>query len=135
MDINPTLVRIVQSYDESNPFRTADLHSPECDCLRCAVDEARTILEGSVEGVSLLINTADLKKMVSALKAHRGHSWWFDTENENGESTALSPLVLQNMKLGFESGSIEPNMNQVMNILKTAIYYQRKYAERDRNGL
>jgi hypothetical protein len=37
---------IVKDYDRSNPMRTADAHNLECTCLRCLIDEARSVLEG-----------------------------------------------------------------------------------------
>lgn len=41
------LTRIVDAYDAENPFRTADMHPADCKCLRCAVDDARAIVEES----------------------------------------------------------------------------------------
>ena len=34
--------KMVAAYDKENPARLADVHAPGCDCLRCAVDAART---------------------------------------------------------------------------------------------
>lgn len=39
------LARIVDAYDAANPMRTAEMHPSDCDCLRCAVDDARAIVE------------------------------------------------------------------------------------------
>lgn len=36
------LARIVKEYDKAFFMRTADMHPVQCDCLRCAVDAART---------------------------------------------------------------------------------------------
>lgn len=36
------LARIVKQYDAEFFMRTADMHPVQCDCLRCAVDAART---------------------------------------------------------------------------------------------
>jgi hypothetical protein len=67
-----------------------------------------------------------MKKMVAALSAFRGQEWWFKTENPEPDRSCLSPLVLQNMKLGYEAGTIQPTMNQFKNLVHTAIYHQQK---------
>lgn len=36
------LARIVKQYDKECFMRTADMHPVQCDCLRCAVDAARS---------------------------------------------------------------------------------------------
>lgn len=74
------------------------------------------------------VTSDDVKKMIDALSAHRASEWWVRTENPEPESRCLSPLVLQNMKLGYESGTISPTMNQFKNLVATAIYYQQKCA-------
>jgi hypothetical protein len=73
-----------------------------------------------------VVKSEDIDKMVAALAAFRGYEWWFQTENPNPESRCLSPLVLQNMKLGYENGTLEPSMMQFKNLLATAMFYQQK---------
>ena len=34
----------VAAYDKWNPMRTADMHSPDCDCLRCFRDFAEHVV-------------------------------------------------------------------------------------------
>lgn len=38
------LGRCVDAYRNENPARTADMHSDNCACLRCAIDNAETVL-------------------------------------------------------------------------------------------
>ena len=35
---------IAAAYDRDVPIRTADWHGTDCDCLRCAIDNARAAL-------------------------------------------------------------------------------------------
>lgn len=35
------LHKLVAAYDKANPMRQADVHSTDCECLRCAFDMAR----------------------------------------------------------------------------------------------
>jgi hypothetical protein len=72
------------------------------------------------------VNTEDFERMMAALNAFRGYEWWFKTENPEPDRRCLAPLVLQNMKLGYEAGTLVPTMNQVQNLLHTAIFYQLK---------
>jgi hypothetical protein len=72
------------------------------------------------------VTTEDMKKMTAALSAFKGYEWWFKTENPEPDRRCLAPLVLQNMKIGYEAGTLEPTMNQFQNLLHTAIYYQQK---------
>lgn len=37
--------RVVVAYDQAQPFRSADMHRADCQCLRCAIDIARAALE------------------------------------------------------------------------------------------
>lgn len=73
-----------------------------------------------------LVKSEDIDKMVAALGAFRGYEWWMRTENPNPDSHCLAPLVLQNMKLGYENGTLEPTMSQFKNLLTTAMFYQQK---------
>lgn len=72
------------------------------------------------------VNQADIDKMTEALAAYRGYEWWFRTENPMPGSRCLSPLVLQNMKTGYEDGSIMPTIPQFKNLVTTAMFYQQK---------
>lgn len=36
--------KLIASYDENNPARTADVHRDDCPCFRCAVDNFRAAL-------------------------------------------------------------------------------------------
>ncbi len=72
------------------------------------------------------VKEEDVERMVRALHSFRGYDWWYQTENPKPEGHCLAPLVLQNMKLGYESGALAPTMSQFDNLLKTAIFYQRK---------
>jgi hypothetical protein len=72
------------------------------------------------------VNNDDVAKMTAALSAFRAYEWWFKTENPDPGEGCLSPLVLQNMKLGYENGSLYPTMHQFKNLLTTAIFYQQK---------
>lgn len=38
------LLAFVSCYDRTNPMRTADVHDPDCGCLRCERDRAGTQL-------------------------------------------------------------------------------------------
>lgn len=38
------ITAIVDAYDRAMPLRTADWHGPECNCLRCEIDNARAAL-------------------------------------------------------------------------------------------
>lgn len=75
------------------------------------------------------VREEDVEKMVAALNSYRAHTWWFQTENENGEGRCLAPLVMHNMLLGIEAGTHEPSIFQLKNAVQTALYYQRKYRE------
>jgi hypothetical protein len=75
------------------------------------------------------VREEDIKKMVAALSAYRGDQWWFHEENEVGGGRCLAPLVLQNMNLQFQYGTLEPNMNKFKNLLESAIYYEAKARE------
>lgn len=66
------------------------------------------------------------KKMIAALREYRAYEWWFRTENPEPGSRCLSPMVLQNMKLRYESGDLSPNLMQFENLLQTAIFYQQR---------
>lgn len=39
-DMLGALKAISDRYKQENPWRTADMHTTECSCMRCAVDEA-----------------------------------------------------------------------------------------------
>lgn len=75
------------------------------------------------------VRVGDVNKMVAALAAFRGDQWWFHEENVVGERRCLSPLVLQNMLLQFQYGTLEPSMHKFKNLLETAIYYEAKARE------
>jgi hypothetical protein len=62
--------------------------------------------------------------MVGALAAFRGDQWWFREENTVGGGRCLAPLVLQNMLLQLQNGTLEPNMHKFKNLLESAIYYE-----------
>lgn len=72
------------------------------------------------------VKEEDVERMVRALNSFRGYDWWYQTENPKPESHCLAPLVLQNMKLGYESGDLVPTMSQFNNLLITAMFYQCK---------
>lgn len=38
------LLAFITRYDRDNPMRTADVHDPDCGCLRCEHDRAATLL-------------------------------------------------------------------------------------------
>ena len=38
------LVAFISRYDRDNPMRTADVHDPDCGCMRCERDRAATLL-------------------------------------------------------------------------------------------
>jgi hypothetical protein len=67
--------------------------------------------------------------MVAALSAFRGDQWWFHEENVVGGGRSLAPLVLQNMMLQSECGTLEPSMHKFKNLLETAIFYEAKARE------
>lgn len=67
--------------------------------------------------------------MVAALSAFRGDQWWFHEENVVGGGRCLAPLVLQNMMLQFQGGTLEPSMHKFKNLLETAIFYEAKARE------
>jgi hypothetical protein len=69
------------------------------------------------------VKLEDLEKMINALSAYRGGDWWYETENDNGARRCLSPMVLQNMHLGLEAGTLVPSVNQYRNLLTTAMHY------------
>lgn len=72
----------------------------------------------------LWVKQEDIEKMTSALENFRGAEWWFQTENSDLlVRTALSPLVLQNMSLQFEAGTLELNVHKFKNVLNSAILY------------
>lgn len=72
------------------------------------------------------VREEDLQRMIAALSAFRGDQWWFKEENPVGGGRCLAPLVLQNIKLKLDSGTLEPSMNQYKNLLESAIYYEAK---------
>ncbi|MTH95226.1 hypothetical protein [Roseibium sp. RKSG952] len=90
-------------------------------------EERRKKLESILDGLedNPSIRPDDLRKMINALSAHRGQKWWFETENEDGEKGCLSPMVLNNIKLQLDAGSLIPSMMQFENLLRTAMHYQR----------
>lgn len=67
--------------------------------------------------------------MVAALSAFRGDQWWFHEENVVGGGRCLAPLVLQNMMLQFQYGTLEPSMHKFKNLLETALFYEAKARE------
>jgi len=69
------------------------------------------------------VKQEDIEKMTAALENFRGAEWWFQTENSEISSNALSPLVMQNMTLQFEAGTLELNVNKFKNALNSAILY------------
>lgn len=70
------------------------------------------------------VKQEDIDKMTAALENFRGAEWWFQTENSDLlPRAALSPMVLQNMKLQFEAGTLELNVNKFKNALNSAILY------------
>ena len=38
------LLAFITRYDRDNPMRTADVHDPDCGCMRCERDRAATLL-------------------------------------------------------------------------------------------
>jgi hypothetical protein len=72
------------------------------------------------------VNPEDIKRMTEALNAFRAYEWWIQTENPTPEKRCLSPLVMQNMKLGLENGTLEPSMHQYKNLLATAMFFENK---------
>lgn len=38
------LLAFVSRYDRDNPLRTADVHDPDCGCMRCERDRAAALL-------------------------------------------------------------------------------------------
>lgn len=66
----------------------------------------------------------DIAKMTAALEAFRGYRWWFETESQGDKERLLAPMVMQNLKLGLESGTLIPTFAQFENLLETAIYYE-----------
>ena len=38
------LLAFISRYDRDHPMRTADVHDPDCGCLRCERDRAATLL-------------------------------------------------------------------------------------------
>jgi hypothetical protein len=75
------------------------------------------------------VREEDVQKMVAALAAFRGDQWWFHEENVVGGGRSLAPLVLQNMMLQFQYGTLEPSMHKFKNLLETAIFYEAKARE------
>ncbi|TLX16231.1 hypothetical protein [Rhizobium sp. MHM7A] len=75
------------------------------------------------------VREEDVQKMVAALSAFRGDQWWFHEENVVGGGRCLAPLVLQNMMLQFQYGTLEPSMHKFKNLLETAIFYEAKARE------
>ncbi len=75
------------------------------------------------------VREEDIQKMVAALSAFRGDQWWFHEENVAGGGRCLAPLVLQNMMLQFQYGTLEPSMHKFKNLLETAIFYEAKARE------
>lgn len=67
--------------------------------------------------------------MVDALSAFRGDQWWFHEENVVGGGRCLAPLVLQNLMLQYQYGTLEPSMHKFKNLLETAIFYEAKARE------
>lgn len=43
-ELVPALTAVVVVYKRDNPMRTADMHSPACTCMRCAIDTADAAL-------------------------------------------------------------------------------------------
>ena len=41
------LLAFITRYDRDNPMRTADVHDPDCGCMRCERDRAATLLSKS----------------------------------------------------------------------------------------
>lgn len=84
----------------------------------------------TVESEHGLVREEDVQRMVAALEAFRGDRWWFDTETQElDNSRCLAPLVMQNMLLKLQAGTLDVSLKQVENILKTAIFYERKCRE------
>lgn len=75
------------------------------------------------------VREEDVTKMIAALGAFRGDQWWFHEENPVGGGRCLAPLVLQNMMMQLQNGTLEPNMHKFKNLLETAIYYEAKARE------
>lgn len=66
----------------------------------------------------------DIAKMTAALEAFRGSEWWFQTENsETTLRNTLSPVVMQNMKLQLQTGTLDLSVNKFKNALDSAILY------------
>ena len=76
--------------------------------------------------IDISATSDDVKRMIAALGAFRAYEWWFKTENPEPDSNCLSPLVLQNMKLAYENGTLDPTLAQFKNLLATAMFYQQK---------
>lgn len=38
------LLAFISRYDRDNPIRTADVHDPDCGCMRCERDRSATLL-------------------------------------------------------------------------------------------
>lgn len=75
------------------------------------------------------VREEDIQKMAAALSAFRGDQWWFHEENIVGGGRCLAPLVLQNMMLQFQYGTLEPSIHKFKNLLETAIFYEAKARE------
>lgn len=75
------------------------------------------------------VREEDVAKMIDALAAFRGDQWWFREENPVGGGRCLAPLVLQNMQLQLQAGTLEPNMHKFKNLLESAIFYEAKARE------
>lgn len=75
--------------------------------------------------VPLNVDEKDVQKMVNALSQFKGSEWWYGDFKKD----CLSPLVMHNMKLGFEDGTLTPSMIQMNNLLKTALYYEALYRD------
>jgi hypothetical protein len=75
------------------------------------------------------VREEDVQKMIAALSAFRGDQWWFHEENVVGGGRCLAPLVLQNMMLQLQCGTMEPSMHKFKNLLETALFYEAKARE------
>lgn len=42
--VKTALAKVIEAYKRANPIRTADFHKHDCDCLRCAIDNAEAAL-------------------------------------------------------------------------------------------
>jgi hypothetical protein len=72
------------------------------------------------------VREEDLHKMIRSLEAYRGDQWWFKQENPHEKGRFLTALTLNNMLLGVEDGTVEPNPHNFKNAVMTALYFEKK---------